>query len=54
MMKKHIHEVFGYQGVFSCVYCPKQFTLAELNKHNIVIVADYKKMAKEARDNRDE
>lgn len=49
-MKKHIHEVYGYQGVFSCVTCPKQFTLAELNKHHIIVVADYKKMSKEAKD----
>ncbi len=37
-MAKHIHEVYGYMGVWSCVSCPKQFTLAQINKFNIIIV----------------
>ena len=49
-MKKHIHEVYGYQGVYSCINCPKQFTLTELNKLHIIVVADYAKMAKEAKE----
>jgi len=47
-LRLHIHEVYGFEGVFSCIHCPKQFTLAELNKLHIIVVADYKKMAKYA------
>lgn len=31
-MKKHIHEVYWFNGIFSCINCPKQFTLSQVNK----------------------
>lgn len=38
-MEEHIHEVYGCDGVYSCVHCPKQFSLKEINKMKIQLVS---------------
>jgi len=40
---KHIHEVYGYLGVFSCIGCPKQFTLKQVNKYKNIKITELKR-----------
>lgn len=37
-MTDHIHEVYECEGVYSCIYCPKQFTREEMNNMIIQLV----------------
>lgn len=39
-MTKHIHEVYGHFGVYSCVNCPQQFTLKQVNNFKKIIIVE--------------
>jgi len=41
MPKKHIHDVYGYQGVYSCINCVKQFTLKQVQKFKNIRVLEW-------------
>ena len=47
-MTKHIHEVYGYMGVYSCVSCPEQFTLQQVNEFNNIKIKSLQKQENES------